>query len=113
MEGACRSGCNRGAAGRVSAHGLLLYLLKPHVDLEAEAMTPTRRHIENLVMRIQNAFLDDPALAMTLPAAQRRFGVDGATGAGVLEALVNAGVLTIRGGTYYRRFPAGTERRAA
>ena len=42
-------------------------------------MTPTRRHIENLVMRIHNAFLRDPALALTLLAAQKRFGVDGVT----------------------------------
>jgi hypothetical protein len=81
--------------------------------LEAEAMTPTRRHIESLVIRIQNAFLDNPALALTLPAAQERFGIDGATGAGVLAALVDAGVLTVRAGTYRRRFPAGLERRAA
>lgn len=76
-------------------------------------MTPTRRHIENLVMRIQNAFLRDSALALTLLAAQKRFLVDGVTGAGVLEALVDAGVLTIREGIYRRRFPTGIERRAA
>jgi Fe2+ or Zn2+ uptake regulation protein len=76
-------------------------------------MTPTRRQIENLVMRIQNAFLDAPALALTLPAAEERFSVAPATLAGVLDALVDAGVLTTREGTYRRRFPAGTERRAA
>jgi len=76
-------------------------------------MTPTRRHIEDLVIRIQNAFLCDPALGLTLPAAQNRFGVDGVTGAGVLEALVDAEVLTIREGTYRRRFPTGIDRRAA
>jgi hypothetical protein len=76
-------------------------------------MTPTRRDIASLVIRIQNAFLDAPALALTLPAAQERFGVDHAILAGVFEALVEAGVLTAREGTYRRRFPAGTERRAA
>ena len=76
-------------------------------------MTPTRHHIEDLVMRIQNTFLDNPTLALTLPAAQKRFGVDGVTGAGVLEALVDARVLTIREGTYRRRFPTAIERRAA
>ena len=76
-------------------------------------MTPTRRHIEDLVIRIQNAFLCDPTLALTLPAVQKRFGVDGVTGAGMLEALVDAGVLTIREGTYRRRFPTGIDRRAA
>jgi hypothetical protein len=81
--------------------------------MEAEAMTPTRGHIENIAMRIQNAFLDSPALALTLPAAQERFSVDPVTLAGVFDALVDAGVLTTRAGTYRRRFPAGTERRAA
>ena len=76
-------------------------------------MTPTRRQIEDLVVRIQNAFLDAPALALTLPAAQERFHVDAATLSGVLDALVDAGVLTTREATYRRRFPAESERRAA
>ena len=47
-------------------------------------MTATRGQIENLVMRIQTDFLEHPTLSLTLPAAQRRFGVDEVTCAGVL-----------------------------
>jgi hypothetical protein len=39
-------------------------------------MPPTPGRLENLVMRIQTAFLENPMLSLTLPAAQRRFGVD-------------------------------------
>ena len=63
-------------------------------------MTPTRGRIENLVMRIQTAFLENPTLSLTLPAAQRRFGIDEVTCAGVLGALVDARVLTQRDGAY-------------
>jgi len=76
-------------------------------------MTPTRRQIENLVMRIQNAFLSDPTLTLTPSAAQARFGIDGVTCAGVLKTLVGAGVLTIQEGVYRRYFPGPIARRAA
>ena len=76
-------------------------------------MTPTRDRIENLVLRIQTAFLENPALSLTLPAAQRRFGIDEATCAGVLGALVDARVLTKREGAYRRYFPRPAVRRAA
>jgi hypothetical protein len=42
-------------------------------------MTLTRGRIERLVMRIQTAFLENPLLSLTLPAAQRRFGTDEVT----------------------------------
>ena len=45
-------------------------------------MTPTRSQIESLVIRIQTAFLEYPMLSLTLPAAQRWFGVDEVTCAG-------------------------------
>lgn len=76
-------------------------------------MTPTRRKIESLVMRIQSAFLHDPTFTLTLPAAPRQFGVDGVTCAAVLKALVDAGVLTIQDGTYRTYVPAPLDRRAA
>ena len=76
-------------------------------------MTPTRARIETLVIRIQAAFLADPGLSMTLVAAQRRFGIDEATGAGVLGALVEARVLTEHHGVYRRNFPRSDERQAA
>ena len=76
-------------------------------------MTSTRSRIENLLMQIQSAFLDDPMLSLTLPGAQRRFDIDEVTGAGVLGALVDARVLTMRDGVYRRNFPRHAVRRAA
>lgn len=76
-------------------------------------MTATRDRIENLAVRIQSDFLDNPTLALTLPAAQTRFGLDEVTCAGVLGALVDARVLTQREGAYSRYFPRLAGRRAA
>ena len=76
-------------------------------------MTATRERIENLLMRIQTDYLEQPALALTLPAAQTRFGLDEVTCAGVLGALVDARVLTQRDGAYSRHFPRLAGRRAA
>ena len=76
-------------------------------------MTTTRSRIENLILRIQTDFLENPMLSLTLPAAQRRFGIDQTTSAGVLEALVEARVLTQREGTYRRYFPRLATRQAA
>ena len=76
-------------------------------------MTATRDRIEHLVVRIQSDFLDNPTLALTLPAAEKRFGIDGVVGAGVLGALVDARVLTERKGAYRRYFPPQAARRAA
>jgi hypothetical protein len=81
--------------------------------LEDDAMTATRDRIENLVVRIQSDFLDNPTLALTLPAAQTRFDLDEVTCAGVLGALVDARVLTKREGAYCRYFPRLAGRRAA
>ena len=50
-------------------------------------MTATRSQIETLVMRIQTDYLDQPTLALTLPAAQTRFGLNEVTCAGVLGGL--------------------------
>jgi hypothetical protein len=76
-------------------------------------MTATRDRIENLVMQIQTDYLEHPTLALTLPAAQMRFGVDEVTCAGVLGALVDARVLTQHVGAYSRYFPRLAGRRAA
>ena len=76
-------------------------------------MTAICDRIENLVMRFQSDFLDDPTLALTLPAAEKRFGIDEVTCAGVLGALVDAKVLTERQGAYCRYFPRLAARRAA
>jgi hypothetical protein len=76
-------------------------------------MIPTRRNIENLVMRIQSAFLYAPELTLTSPVAEARFGIDSATCLAVLEALVDAGVLAVQDGVYRRYFPGQVDRRAA
>jgi hypothetical protein len=39
-------------------------------------MTATRARIQQLVVRIQSDVLDNPTLALTLPAAGERFGLD-------------------------------------
>ena len=76
-------------------------------------MTLTRSQIEALAMRIQTAFLEYPTLALTLPAAQRWFGADEGTCAGVLDALVEARVLTRSDRGYVRYFPQLAGRWAA
>ena len=76
-------------------------------------MTPTRRRIENLVMRIQTDFLENPRLALTLPHAQERFGIDEEACTALLGVLVDAGVLTERQGAYLRRVPRIAAPRAA
>jgi hypothetical protein len=80
--------------------------------LEDDAMT-ARDRIEHLVVRIQSDFLDNPTLALTQPAAEKRFGIDEVTCAGVLGALEEARVLTRREGAYRRYFPRLAARRAA
>ena len=84
-----------------------------HEHSEDDAMTPTRGRIESLVMRIQTAFLENPMLSLTPPAAQRRFGMDDVTCAGVLGALVDTRVLTERQGAYRRYLPQPAVRPAA
>ena len=76
-------------------------------------MTLTRSFIESLVMRMQSVFLENPTLSLTVPAAQRWFGVDEVTCAGVLAALVDAQVLVKHGGVYRRNFPRPAIRPAA
>jgi hypothetical protein len=76
-------------------------------------MTATRDRVEHLVMQIQTDYLEHPTLALTLPAAQTRFGLDEVTCAGVLGALVDARVLTQRGGAYSRYCPRLAGRQAA
>ena len=77
-----------------AAHGLLFTRNDTLDLLEDDAMTATRGRIEHLVVRIQADFLDNPTLALTVPAAEKRFGLDEVACAGVLGALVEARVLT-------------------
>jgi hypothetical protein len=76
-------------------------------------MPLTRCQIESLVMQVQTAFLENPILSLTLPTAERRFGIDAGSCAGVLGALVDARVLTTRDGVYRRNFPSPAVRPAA
>lgn len=56
-------------------------------------MTLNPTQLAALVVRMQGEFLDAPTLKLTLPEAERRFGVDGVTCEAVLGALVDASVL--------------------
>jgi hypothetical protein len=76
-------------------------------------LTLTRGRIESLVVRVQSAFLDNPMLSLTLPDAQRRFGLDELTCAGVLRALTDAGVLASHDGVYRRNWTRPAVRPAA
>jgi hypothetical protein len=76
-------------------------------------MSETRRRIEHLVTQIQTAFLENPMLSLTLPAACRRFDVDEVTCAALLGALRDARVLTKSDGVYRRRFPRPAVKPAA
>ena len=73
-----------------------------------------RRQIQDLVVTLQQAFLDAPALHLTLPEAQRRCSADAPTCEAVLSLLVDSGVLArTRQGQYVRHFPLSTGRAAA
>ena len=57
-------------------------------------------------MRIEAEFLQMPDLKLTVPGAQRRFGVDEITCEAILDALVDAEVLfKTRDRVYGRLFP--------
>jgi hypothetical protein len=69
-------------------------------------MTGTERQIETLVLEVQNAFLNLPALTLTVAEAERQFGVDGTTCQAILDVLADAHVLTrTADGDYARFFP--------
>jgi hypothetical protein len=72
-----------------------------------------RRRILELVVSMQQAFLDAPDLRLTLPQARRRFETDAAACAAVLNVLVEAGVLTRTSDSQYGRLFPRTTRRAA
>ena len=73
-----------------------------------------RRRIQDLVVRMQQAFLDAPAFRLTLPQARRRFATNVAMCEAVLNVLVEAGVLSRTSqGEYVRLFPRSTGRAAA
>ena len=73
-----------------------------------------RRQLHDLVVRMQQAFLDAPAFRLTLPQARRRFATSATTCEALLNVLVEAGVLSRTSqGEYVRLFPRSTGRAAA
>ena len=56
-------------------------------------MSAHRRRIEDLLVRIEREFLEDPDLKLTVSEAGRRFSADELTCEAVLDALVDAAVL--------------------
>ena len=56
-------------------------------------MIPTRGWVQDMVMRIQNAFLDTPTLTLTPAETARRFDLDLVAAQAFLGALAEAGVL--------------------
>jgi len=73
-------------------------------------MTPTRAEVEGLVVRIQGEFLNTPALRLTLGQVARRVGVSASTCEAVLQALVEAGVLSTSAESYERLVPRPSAR---
>jgi hypothetical protein len=85
-------------------------------SLEDKTMSAThvRCGIEDLVVRIQADFLATPWLALRLPDAEERFGVDRMTCEAVLDTLAEAHVLErSRQGVYIRYFPQVSPRPAS
>ena len=69
-------------------------------------MITNETRIAELLLEIQDVFLDRPDLRLAVPEAQRRFGLDPRTCRALLDALVDAGVLMRTDeGTYVRFFP--------
>jgi hypothetical protein len=58
------------------------------------------RRIGTLVTRIQNAYLDQPDLALTLEQAGTRFRVDAETARALFGLFRESGVLVQTGGVY-------------
>ena len=69
-------------------------------------MAPTRSEIEMLVVRIQEEFLNAPAVRLTLEQIARRLDASAGLCKAVLRVLVDARVLAeTPGGVYQRFFP--------
>ena len=65
-----------------------------------------RRRFQDLVVSIQQAFLDTSGLRLTLSQARRRFSTDATACSAVLNVLVEAGVLMrTSAGQYGRLLP--------
>jgi Fic family protein len=74
-------------------------------------MTSGCSRVAHLVTRVQAVFLDIPETTLTVDDAQQRFGVPRDACEGVLDALVDGGVLAkTPTGDYVRHFPHGGSR---
>jgi hypothetical protein len=74
-------------------------------------MTLDARDVGRLVTRVQQAFLDEPPLTLTVAAAQTRFAIDRPTCTAVLELLADAEVLVrTAAGAYTRFWPMAADR---
>jgi hypothetical protein len=60
------------------------------------------RHTRHLVERIRSEYLEMPGLTLTLPQAQRLWGLDAVQCQHILGALVDAGFLRRLGSGYVR-----------
>ena len=77
-------------------------------------MALSRTEVESLVVRIQAAFLNAPALCLNAAQAALQFDVAGAVCEAILQALVDARVLAVSAeGEYRRFFPARAQSQAA
>lgn len=69
-------------------------------------MTTTGARITELLVTIQNAFLDTPGLKLTLEEARMLFGIERTTCRAILKALEDASVLARTStGAYVRLYP--------
>jgi hypothetical protein len=79
--------------------------------LEDGPMTLTQANVEGLVVKIQDEFLNAPALRLTLGQVADRVEVGASTCEAVLHALVDSRVLAITSaGAYERFFPRPADR---
>jgi hypothetical protein len=64
----------------------------------------TTRAIGELLLRVEGEYREMPGLSLTVPQAERLWGLDASTCASVLTALIERRVLSrTAGGTYLRR----------
>lgn len=69
-------------------------------------MTVAPTEVSALIVRVQRDFLNTPQLALTMPQAERHFGLDQPICEAAIHALVEARVLFRgRDGAYRRFFP--------
>jgi hypothetical protein len=76
-------------------------------------MTASCQRVGALVTKMQDAFLNDPDLTLTLPKARLRFRTSVDVCKAILDCLVDARVLTQTRESAYRRFAPRTDARAA